>query len=345
MPVADRLNMGHAGSIVVRGRGCGMVVATGMKTEVGLLAHALTDPGEGKPPLMVRLERFSMLLAWGVMLAIGALALFGIFLDGYGILDIFMFSVALAVAVIPEGLPVALTIALAIGTTRMARNGVIIRRLAAVEGLGSCTMIASDKTGTLTCNELTVRELLLTDGTFIEVTGQGFVPEGTLLKEGKVYENSPALSDLIRSAVLCNEADLHELNGEWEFRGDPTDIALLSLGKKAGVAHEKLLAEWKQINQIPFEPEYQYSASFHRDSGGETRVFVKGSPERVISMCDWQEGENPAGRFLKSAEEMAARGYRVLAGKSGLNPCTGRTGGPENFGSGGHDRSPTVWSP
>ncbi len=180
VPVADRRNMGHAGSIVVRGRAKGLVVATGITTEVGHVAKAMQGTGPGKPPLLVRMEKFSQVLAWVVMAIILVVGTFGVLIQGHAILDMLMFAVALAVAVIPEGLPVALTIALAIGTNRMARRGVIVRRLAAVEGLGSCTLIASDKTGTLTCNELTVREIRLADATLLRVSGQGFVPEGIL---------------------------------------------------------------------------------------------------------------------------------------------------------------------
>ncbi len=318
--VADRKNMAYAGSIVVRGRGRGVVVATGMNTEIGNLAKAMMDAGPGKPPLIIRMERFSQTLAWMVMVAIFAVGIMGILFQGYSILEMFMFGVALAVAVIPEGLPVALTIALAVGTKRMAEHGVIIRRLAAVEGLGSCTMIASDKTGTLTCNELTVSEVRLPDGSVCQVSGQGFAPNGKLKfdeHEIDFAKDVEGLQPLIATAVLCNEGDLYRHNGEWLHRGDPTDIALLSLGQKLGVGQEELLETCPQINQIPFEPEYQFSASFHHLPSGEIQTYVKGSPERVLSMCKGGGGKN---RLLQIAEEMASKGLRVLAFAQGAAP-------------------------
>ncbi len=321
VPIGDRLNMGHAGTIVIRGRGKGLVVATGMKTEVGRIAKSMMGTGQGKPPLMVRMEKFSQMLAWVVMIAIGVVGLLGVLIKGYGVMSMFMFGIALAVAVIPEGLPVALTIALAIGTNRMARRGVIVRRLAAVEGLGSCTLIASDKTGTLTCNELTVREIRLPDGAALKVSGHGFAPRGQVtLGEKNVSSINPpeGLEELLRTAVLCNEADLHMMDGEWIFRGDPTDIALLSLGEKMGREREKLLNEFPQVNQIPFEPEYQFSASYHKKPEGECLVCVKGSPERVISMCGGTEEDKK--RFLRTAEDMASRGFRVLGLAVGSSP-------------------------
>ena len=315
--VADRKNMSYAGSIVVRGRGRGVVVATGMSTEIGGLAKAMMETDSGKPPLIIRMEQFSQTLAWVVMVAILVVGILGILIQGYGVLDMFMFGVALAVAVIPEGLPVALTVALAIGTKRMVERGVIIRRLAAVEGLGSCTMIASDKTGTLTCNELTVKEVRLLNGTVCEVTGQGFAPHGKMIFEGREIDSVNdvgGMEPLITAAVLCNEADLHAHDGEeWLHRGDPTDIALLSLGRKLGIGKEELLETFPQINQIPFEPEYQFSASFHHLPTGEVRTYVKGSPEQVLSMCKGGREEKVLNSVLQTAEEMAAKGFRVLA--------------------------------
>jgi len=320
-PVADRKNMAYAGSTVTYGRSRGVVVSTGMITEIGSLAKVMMGAGSGKPPLIIRMEKFSQTLAWVVMVAILIVGTLGILLQGYGLLDMFMFGVALAVAVIPEGLPVALTVALAIGTKRMVEQGVIVRRLAAVEGLGSCTMIASDKTGTLTCNELTVKEVRLINGSTCQVTGQGFAPNGKLVFEDREL-SSPGeldgLEPLITVAVLCNEADLHAHNGEWFHRGDPTDIALLSLGRKLGIGKEELLEVQPQVNQIPFEPEYQFSASFNRRPDGELCTYVKGSPERILSMCKENEDKDFQNRVLQTAEEMAAKGFRVLAFAQGV---------------------------
>ncbi|MBC8285232.1 MAG: HAD-IC family P-type ATPase [Nitrospinae bacterium] len=323
IPVSDRKNMTYAGSIVVRGRGRGVAVSTGMNTEIGSLAKVMMDTGSGKPPLIIRMERFSQTLAWVVMIVVLVVGSLGILVQEYDVLDMFMFCVALAVAVIPEGLPIASTVALAIGTKRMVERGVIIRRLAAVEGLGSCTMIASDKTGTLTCNELTVKEVRLLNGSICQVTGQGFAPQGQVTLDNRIVNSMgdvSGLNPLITAAVLCNEGDLHEHEGGWLHRGDPTDIALLSLGKKIGVSKEELLETYPQINQIPFEPEYQFSASFHLFPDKEIRTYIKGSPERVLSMCKDKETENFGRRVLQSAEEMAAKGFRVIAFAQGIAP-------------------------
>jgi magnesium-transporting ATPase (P-type) len=230
-----------------------------------------------------------------------------------------MFGVALAVSAIPEGLPVALTVALAIGTTRMAKRGVIVRRLAAVEGLGSCTLIASDKTGTLTCNELTVQEIRLPDGRRYTVTGQGFVPEGAVLENSLPIEpaEATALEGLARTATLCNEGDLLQRDGEWTWHGDPTDVALLTMAHKLGWQKEPTQELHPQINEIPFEPERQFAATFNRH-GEAVRMHVKGAPERVVDML--AAGQD-ADALLAMAGEMAEAGYRVLAIAVGPAPA------------------------
>jgi magnesium-transporting ATPase (P-type) len=311
-PLADRRNMAYAGSVVVRGRGKGLTIATGAATNVGQVAQDVLGTSGGKPPLVERMERFSRAVAAAVLVAAFVVALVGIFVHGHTISQMFMFGVALAVSAIPEGLPIAMTVALAIGTTRMARRGVIVRRLAAVEGLGSCTLIGSDKTGTLTCNELTVRELCLPNGDMFEVTGQGFVPDGQVLFRGEPIERGRQLDDIARVAALCNEADLHRNEGTWAWHGDPTDVALLSLAQKVRWSRQDSLNSHPQVNEIPFEPEHQFAASYH-EVDGAYRVFVKGAPERVLAMCDEEDGPIKRREWQGTAESMARRGYRVLA--------------------------------
>ncbi len=313
--LAERINMVHAGSSVVRGRAQGVVVATGRHTAVGELALDVQGTGGGRPPLLERMERFSRAVAISVLVAATVVGVLGVVLRGYGATDMFLFAVALAVSAIPEGLPVALTVALSIASARMARRGVIVRRLAAVEGLGSCTLIASDKTGTLTCNELTVRVASLPDGRELEVSGEGYAPEG----EVRVVAGArPALERLARAVVLCNEGQLHRRDGQWAWRGDPTDVALLAFGHKAGLVREAQLALAPLVNAIAFEPEHQFAATFHRTAGGELRAFVKGAPERVLAMCVLDAAARE--RVAAQAAALATRGFRVLAVGEGAAP-------------------------
>ena len=319
-PVADRRNMAYAGSIVVRGRGKGLVVATGTRTMVGQLALDVIAATGGRPPLLERMEHFSRVIAVAVLVSVAFLGLLGIVVHRHSPLEMFMFGVALAVSAIPEGLPAALTVALAIATTRMARRGAIVRRLAAVEGLGSCTLIASDKTGTLTCNELTARLITLPDGRRLDVTGEGFAPLGDIRHGTRAFGKGeePQLDGLARAAVLCNEGDLHQRDGEWVWRGDPTDIALLAASHKLGWQRETTLDLWPQVNEIPFEPEHRFAATFHRGNG-TVRTMVKGAPERVLAMCTWDDAA-AAAKLHAEAESLAEQGYRVLALAEGDAP-------------------------
>lgn len=313
-PVADQVNMAFAGSLVTRGRATGLVVETGSSTQVGRLALDVLAGGDGKAPLIERMERFTRTIAIGTVIAALGIGVLAVAMGRYAVSEMFMFCIALIVSAIPEGLPVAMTVALAVATTRMARRGVIVRRLTAVEGLGSCTLIASDKTGTLTCNELTVRRIVLPGGTQLSVTGEGFVPEGEVLSDGHPIEpgGPDGLVDLIRAGVLCNEADLHKASNGWVSRGDAVDIALLALGGKLGWSRDRELELYPQVEQIPFEPELQFAASFHQGNDG-TRVFAKGAPERIMRMCRPGLADGVQKRLEEQAFDLAASGYRVLA--------------------------------
>ncbi|MFZ9792571.1 MAG: cation-translocating P-type ATPase [Gemmataceae bacterium] len=326
VPLADRRNMAYAGSILTRGRAKGIVVATGMGTSVGQLALDVLGSVGGKPPLLVRMKKFTHFIAATVLVATVVIGISGVVSGRYGISEMFLFAVALAVSAIPEGLPVAMTVALAVATTRMAHRGVIVRRLTAVEGLGSCTLIATDKTGTVTCNELTIQEIRLATGEILKVSGEGFAPSGQVLLNGSPVQHGqhPTLDALSRAGVLCNESDLYHRNGAWVWRGDAVDIALLNMGHKFGLVREMLLSDFPQINQIPFEPEHQFAATFHQINDGIV-VCVKGGPERVLSMCDGLDDTNERQTLNDAAIGMAEQGYRVLAlaeGKvsSGITP-------------------------
>jgi Ca2+-transporting ATPase len=314
--LADRRNMTYAGSSVTRGRALGVVVATGAQTELGRIATAMSTTEGGKPPLVTRMERFSRIIALAVVAAAVAIGAAAVLIHGRGIAEMFVFGVALAVAAVPEGLPVALSVALAIAARRMAQRGAIVRQLPAVEGLGSCTLIATDKTGTLTCNELTVREILLPGRTRYQVTGAGYVPAGDIQgRDGPVgYDDDAGLANLLDVAVSCNEGGLLCKDGEWMTRGDPTDIALLVVALKAGADVERIRKRLPQMGTIPFESERRFAATFHARLD-RTWVAVKGAPERVLEMCDVMPEQGR--RISEAADQMAQAGRRVLAFASG----------------------------
>lgn len=326
-PLADRRNMVYAGTWVVRGRAKGVVAATGPYTATGQIATELLHITPSETPLLQRMARFAHTVGAITLACTGAIALIGIFLRGYGFVEIFTFAVAVTVSTVPEGLPVAITVALTVAVLRLVKRGAMVRHLAAVEALGSCNLIATDKTGTLTCNQLTVRRVWLLDGSEFEVTGEGYTPHGQITHQGKPLELAPeSLQRLVRAGVLCNEAVLHRLpagqkpqggkSPEWSWHGDPTDLALLVLGHKLGFVREEILDLFPQIAAIPFEPELRYAATYHRH-GASVQVVVKGSPERVSGMCRWASDQQ-RHRALAQAEELARQGYRVLALAEGM---------------------------
>lgn len=314
---ADQKNMAFAGAVVTRGRGKGIVVETAGRTVVGQLAETVTDSNVGTAPLIQRMHGLARLIAMVVVVVAVVLGSAGVAVHGLGELQqIFLFTVALAVAAIPEGLPAALTVALSVATSRMARRRVIVRRLAAVEGLGSCTMIASDKTGTLTCNELTARLLVVSDGTKLQVSGEGFVPDGTVQRDGHdvQLDQVDGLRDLIQTGALCNEADLVLEDQQWQSRGDATDLALLVLAEKLKVSPKELDKKYPSYHEIPFEAEHRFAASY-RQFDDQRRVFVKGATEQVLEMCGLDDRQRE--RLLELAESLAKEGFRVLAFASG----------------------------
>jgi len=320
--LGDRRNMAFAGTLVNHGRGRGLVTATGSHTELGSIAASVLGKPGAKPPLVQRMERFTRIIALAV--AVAALLVAMVQLGrGQPLDEIFLLAVALAVSAIPEGLSVAITVALAVGMRRMARRAVIVRRLVAVESLGSCTYIASDKTGTLTVNQLTVRRVQFPDQPPWEVTGEGLVPDGIfLLPQGaSMDEHGALLADLCRAAVLVNEGSLATRDGDWVGQGDSVDLALLVLAHKAGLVQGECLASWPQQDDIPYEPEHRFAASLNQGADG-ARVSVKGAVETVLPMCSRMAGgAGPlaleADRILAQAGELAAGGYRVLAVAAG----------------------------
>ncbi len=321
-PLAERRNMAFAGSLVIRGRGRALVVATAIATELGRIAESVVEGESAQAPLLVRMERFTRKVALVVAVATLLLAAVAAW-KGMPVSEIFFMAVALAVSAIPEGLPVALTVALAVATRRMAKRQVIVRRLVAVEALGSCTCIATDKTGTLTVNQLTVRRILLPGEPPWEVTGEGIDPEGAILAPEGTPDaaHQKLLERLCESAVLSNEAFLGRRDGAWSAHGDAVDVALLVMAHKAGVRHEETESAHPELAALPYESEKGYSASLNRYPAGAV-ASVKGALERVLPMCRRQagiDGDLPldAGAIHAAAERLAGEGFRVLAFAAG----------------------------
>jgi magnesium-transporting ATPase (P-type) len=278
--------MAFAGATVMKGRGVGVVVCTGIHTQVGKISQDVSGSASAKPPLVQRMEKFIkqisvFILALSVILAVI------LRMQGMDLTAIFFFVVALVVSAIPEGLPVALTVALSIATKRMAKRNVIVRKLTSVESLGSCTVIASDKTGTLTVNEQTAKIIQLPNNSRYTIEGQGYNGEGEVLdsqeKTIEVSENNE-IKKIARIAVFANEGSLTKENDKWSHHGDAMDVALLGMSYKLGVNPEKWLAEEKPIGKIPYESERKFSASFYnlKDS---VFIGVKGAVETILDFC------------------------------------------------------------
>jgi len=307
--LAERRNMAFAGTMVKSGRARGLVVATGLETALGRIAASVLEHESPSAPLVLRMARFTRLITAAV--GVAALAVAAVSLArGAALADVFVLAVALAVSAVPEGLPVALTVALAVGMQRMSRRNVIVRRLVAVEALGSCTHIASDKTGTLTVNQLTVRRVQLPGEPAWEVTGEGVSPEGTFLAPQGADRavDEPGLARLARAAALANEAVLAERDGAWVAHGDAVDVALLVMAHKAGLSREAAEDAASPLAAIPYEPEQAFSASLNAE-GARARAFVKGAPETVLAMCAGVNGD----AVRADVQALAAEGYRVLA--------------------------------
>jgi magnesium-transporting ATPase (P-type) len=315
--IADRLNAVYMGSVITRGRGRAIVTATGSATELGRIADRVAQIGETKTPLQQRMASFAHIIGGAILVA--CLVGFGIgVVQGEDLGQVLLAMVALAVAAIPEGLPIVLTVALAISVRRMAQRQVIIRRLPAVETLGSCTVIGSDKTGTLTQNRMTVRAIHA-GGRDYEVTGGGYGRQGKVLAQGhtaEITEGDPLHLALLVGA-LCNDASLLPAESDYEVRGDPTEIALLVAAAKAGLLKDELEERYVRVAEIPFESDTRYAATFHRDETGQGPRFValKGAPEQVLAMCRSDLAGEPLDveGLLGRADAMAAGGLRVLA--------------------------------
>ncbi|MEX0960118.1 MAG: HAD-IC family P-type ATPase, partial [Burkholderiales bacterium] len=317
--LGDRASMVFSGTVITAGRGKGVVVAIGDATEIGRISGMLSEVETLKTPLMRRLDAFTKVVSVAILGLAAATMAIGVFLWGRGWGEMLLAAVTIAVAAIPEGLPAVMTVTLAIGVRRMARRNAIIRRLPAVETLGSVTVVCSDKTGTLTKNEMTAKTLR-TAGEDIEVGGVGYAPEGGFrLDESDIdLEEHATAMEMVRAGLLCNDAKLHRDGDQWKPEGDPTEASLIVLAHKAGLDPERENKEWPRVDVIPFASEHRYMATLNRDPEGKHVIYVKGAPERVLEMCasERRGGEVvdlDADRWCQRVDEIAERGQRVLA--------------------------------
>jgi len=311
-PLGDRSDTCFAGTVVLRGRAEGEVFATGASTEIGRIAADVSAGKEARPPLMQRIERFTLRVTWAIMVLVTLIFVITV-IRGDDLSTVFLMAVALAVSAIPEGLPAAMTVALAIGMRRMAHNNVIIRRLLAVESLGSCTYIASDKTGTLTVNEMTIRRAVLPNGDAFEISGEGLDLHGTVTPSAAGVEGE-RLRLLADAAVLANESYL-ELKADGPVgHGDGVDVAFLVLAEKLGIDHQETRKRCTELGRVPYESANAFSASVNAYEGGY-EIFVKGSAERLLQMCSCVKDGKPEllHQIERQVSEMARAGYRVLA--------------------------------
>ena len=317
--LGDRLCMAYAGTLVTAGQGLGVVASTGEQTEIGRISTLLEEVETLTTPLTRQMSQFAGTLTLAILAVAAVTAVFGVAVRGYSLEEMFLAAVGLAVAAIPEGLPAIITIALAIGVQRMATQRAIIRRLPAVETLGSVSTICSDKTGTLTRNEMTVQTLVTVEAV-LTVSGVGYDPHGSFLLEvdNSPLDERPVIHELCLAATLCNDSALRQVDEQWQVEGDPMEGALIVLGAKAGLRPTELGERFPRIDVLPFESQHRFMATLHHDHDGNHFVFVKGAAEVLLPRCRWQlaaDGECPLDQayWLEQLERIAAKGQRTLA--------------------------------
>lgn len=319
-PLGDRSCMAFSGTLVTSGQGKGVVVATGGQTEIGRISGLLSEVEMLTTPLVSQMGVFAKWLTIFILLIAALLLTYGYFVGHHDFTEMFMAVVGLSVAAIPEGLPAVLTITLAVGVQAMAKRNAIVRRLPAIETLGSVSVICTDKTGTLTRNEMMVASVL-THQHFFTLEGDGYAPQGALkLEETHVSPSEHAvLTELARAATLCNDAALRQHDGVWHVEGDPMEGALLAFAGKMDVDARKEQAAWTRTDAIPFDAKHRFMATLNHDHERHAYVFVKGAPERILAMCANQRGTNgkieplDTAYWNTKAEGIAALGQRVLA--------------------------------
>ncbi|MBU0480418.1 MAG: cation-transporting P-type ATPase [Proteobacteria bacterium] len=317
--IGDHLSMAYSGTLVTYGQGTGVAVAIGDATELGRISRMLATVKPITTRLLQQIADFGQKITVAILIMAFAAALFGILVRNYGLTEMFLAAVGLAVAAIPEGLPAIITITLAIGVQRMAGRNAIIRLLPAVESLGSVTVICSDKTGTLTRNEMTVQTVASAREVF-EVDGSGYAPHGGFQLDGRETDisNYPDVLEMARAAMLCNDASLEQEGGQWRLQGDPTEGALLTLALKANLAQEQENKSYPRTDIIPFESEHRFMATLHHDHASHGFIYVKGAPERILEMCsrERRNGEDAPldTRYWQDIiTRTADKGQRLLA--------------------------------
>jgi calcium-translocating P-type ATPase len=316
--VGDRAGMAYSGTLVVSGRATGIVVATGAETELGRINQLLAGVSALETPLLLQIKKFGYAITVVILIISALTFLYGKFVRHIPFVEMFQAVTGIAVSMIPEGLPALITITLAIGVQRMAARNAIVRRLPAVETLGSVARICSDKTGTLTLMEMMVVSAA-TAGETLKVTGDGYASEGEVLKEGAPVGKDPVLELLGRVSALCNDSELRSEDGVWKVEGDPTEGALYPFGEKLGLKREEARAAYPRIDVIPFESEHKFMATLNKTPDGGEILLVKGAPEVILDHCDRQEdsaGARPPldrAYFDKAADVLASQGERVLA--------------------------------
>lgn len=317
--LGDRFCMAYSGTLVAAGQGLGVVVATGPRTELGRISTMLSTVETLATPLTRLMDCFARQLTITVLSLSALMFCFALWVRHYDLADAFIAVVGIAVSAIPEGLPVVMTIALAIGVQRMAARYAIVRNLPAVETLGAVSVICSDKTGTLTRNEMSVRAVVLPGASF-DIEGEGYAPQGRFSLAGQQVDPAahPALLQFARGAALCNDAHVRQADdGTWTVEGDAMEGALVALASRAGLDVEALRLDWHRLDEVPFDAVHRFMATLHRPADALAVVFVKGAPEQVLTMCVDQQGPEglqplDAPYWLQQIDALAARGYRVL---------------------------------
>jgi magnesium-transporting ATPase (P-type) len=316
--VGDRENMAFSGTMVVSGRAIGVVVATGSDTELGRINQLLASVSPLETPLLRQIKTFG----YGITAVIGVISVlifaYGKWVKGMAFVELFQAVVGIAVSLIPEGLPALITITLAIGVQRMAQRNAIIRRLPAVETLGSVSRICSDKTGTLTLMEMMVVSAVTAESDY-QITGDGYAPQGEIRQDGQRVDKDPVLTLMARVSTLCNDAELFQANGVWKVEGDPTEGALYPFASKLGMDRATEQAAAPRIDAIPFESEHKFMATLHKTTAGGEFLLVKGAPEVILKHCDRQQTASGQAApldhayFMQASDRLAAQGERVLA--------------------------------